>query len=44
MKKHIDSVHGGKIFKCDICLLNFTQKGHLKIHVESVHGGKKIQM
>ena len=29
-------------FKCDIALLNFTQKGRLKTHIESVHRGKTI--
>ena len=40
LKTHIESVHGGITFKCDICPSNFTHKGNLKTHIESVHGGK----
>ena len=42
-KRHIESIHEGKTFKCDICLSSFKYKGYLKTHVGSFHVGKKFK-
>ena len=44
LKKHIESIHRGKIFKCEFCPSSYTQKDNLKRHIKSVHRGKNIQM
>ena len=40
MKKYVESVHEGKIFKCAICPSSFTVKWTLKTHIESIHEEK----
>ena len=42
LKKHSESLHGGKTFKCEICLSSFTQNSSLRRHIKSVHGGKTL--
>ena len=37
LKTHIESIHEGKTFKCDICTSNFKANHSLKMHIESVH-------
>ena len=42
LKKHIDSVHEGKVeYKCLKCGKSFSYKHTLKIHIDSIHEGKK---
>ena len=43
LKRHIESVHGGKTFQCEYCEHKFTQKGSLNNHIQSIHEGKTIQ-
>ena len=43
LKKHIESIHRGKIFKCEFCPSSYTQKDGLKRHIESVHRGKTFR-
>ena len=42
-KRHIESIHEGKTFKCDICLSSFKYKGYLKKHVGSFYEGKRFK-
>ena len=37
LKSHIQSVHEGVTFDCEICNFKETRKGRFKSHVESVH-------
>ena len=43
LKKHISSVHKGKILKFEICPSKFTEKGSLKKHIVSVHEGRTMK-
>ena len=43
MRRHIESAHEGKTFKCDICQSSFTHKSNLKTHIGSVHEGKTFK-
>ena len=43
LKKHIESIHRGKIFKCEFCPSSYTQKDNLKRHIKSVHRGKTFR-
>ena len=42
VNQHVATVHEKKKqFKCDICTVNFRQKGSLNIHIATIHEGKK---
>jgi len=41
LKRHLQSKHGGKLFKCDICDAAFARSDHLKNHVEGKHSKEK---
>ena len=42
-KRHMAEVHEKKrLFKCDICMMDFTRKSHMKNHVRRVHEKKKL--
>ena len=43
LNMHIESIHRGKIFKCEFCPSSYTQKDGLKRHIESVHRGKTFR-
>ena len=40
LKRHTESVHGGRTFICQYCEHKVTSKAILKRHIESMHEGK----
>ncbi|XP_031633836.1 zinc finger protein 320-like [Contarinia nasturtii] len=36
-KQHMRTHNGEKPFRCEICMMRFTQKGHLKKHLNHIH-------
>ena len=37
LKRHIESVHGGKTFQCEHCDYEVREKGRLNKHIKSIH-------
>ena len=40
LKLHIESVHDGVKYGCELCALQFTFKISLKSHIKTVHSDK----
>ena len=40
LKRHIETLHGIRKFKCDFCELEFSRKDYIARHVSSVHEGE----
>ena len=37
VKRHVESMHSGKLFTCEICSLKVSRKDNLQLHLMSKH-------